>query len=191
MSEKIDSFGGYLMDREEVATLAGGCFWCMEAIYKNVRGVQRVLSGYTGGNKVNPTYEEVCSDKTGHAEAIDITFFTDVISYREILEIFFSVHNPTTLNKQGNDMGTQYRSAIYYHDELQKLIAEEVIQEINKAKIWDAPIVTEIKPYTKFYSAEEFHRDYFERNPEKAYCQVIIAPKVAEFRKKWETKLKA
>jgi peptide-methionine (S)-S-oxide reductase len=191
MSEKIDSFGGYLMDREEVATLAGGCFWCMEAIYKNVRGVQRVLSGYTGGHKVNPTYEEVCSDKTGHAEAIDITFFTDVISYREILEIFFSVHNPTTLNKQGNDMGTQYRSAIYYHDELQKLIAEEVIQEINKAKIWDAPIVTEIKPYTKFYSAEEFHRDYFERNPEKAYCQVIIAPKVAEFRKKWETKLKA
>jgi peptide-methionine (S)-S-oxide reductase len=191
MSEKIDSFGGYLMDREEVSTLAGGCFWCMEAIYKNVRGVQRVLSGYTGGNKVNPTYEEVCSDKTGHAEAIDITFFTDVISYREILEIFFSVHNPTTLNKQGNDMGTQYRSAIYYHDELQKLIAEEVIQEINKAKIWDAPIVTEIKPYTKFYSAEEFHRDYFERNPEKAYCQVIIAPKVAEFRKKWETKLKA
>jgi peptide-methionine (S)-S-oxide reductase len=165
------------MDREEMATLAGGCFWCMEAIYKNVRGVQRVLSGYTGGNKVNPTYEEVCSDKTGHAEAIDITFFTDVISYREILEIFFSVHNPTTLNKQGNDMGTQYRSAIYYHDELQKLIAEEVIQEINKAKIWDAPIVTEIKPYTKFYSAEEFHRDYFERNPEKAYCQVIIAPK--------------
>src|SRR5512140_2419061 len=123
------------MEREEVATLAGGCFWCMEAIYKNVRGVQRVLSGYTGGHKVNPTYEEVCSDKTGHAEAIDITFFTDVISYREILEIFFSVHNPTTLNKQGNDMGTQYRSAIYYHDELQRLTAEEVIQEINKAKI--------------------------------------------------------
>jgi peptide-methionine (S)-S-oxide reductase len=178
------------MDREEVATLAGGCFWCMEAIYKNVRGVQRVLSGYTGGHKVNPTYAEVCSDKTGHAEAVDITFFTDVISYREILEIFFSVHNPTTLNKQGNDMGTQYRSAIYYHDELQRLIAEEVIQEINRAKIWDAPIVTEVKPYTKFYSAEEFHRDYFERNPEKAYCQVIIAPKVAEFRKKWEAKLK-
>lgn len=179
------------MDREEVATLAGGCFWCMEAIYKNVRGVQRVLSGYTGGHKVNPTYEEVCSDKTGHAEAIDITFFTDVISFREILDIFFSVHNPTTLNKQGNDMGTQYRSAIFYHDELQRLIAEEVIQEINRAKIWDAPIVTEVNPYTKFYSAEEFHRDYFERNPEKAYCQVIIAPKVAEFRKKWEAKLKA
>lgn len=179
------------MDREEVATLAGGCFWCMEAIYKNVRGVQRVLSGYTGGHKVNPTYEEVCSDKTGHAEAIDITFFTDVISYREILDIFFSVHNPTTLNKQENDMGAQYRSAIYYHDELQRLVAEEVIQETNRAKIWDAPIVTEVKPYTKFYSAEEFHRDYFERNPEKAYCQVIIAPKVAEFRKKWEAKLKA
>ena len=179
------------MDREEVATLAGGCFWCMEAIYKNVRGVQRVLSGYTGGHKVNPTYAEVCGDKTGHAEAVDITFFTDVISYREILEIFFSVHDPTTFNKQGNDMGTQYRSAIYYHDELQRLVAEEVIKEMNRAKIWDAPIVTEVKPYTKFYSAEEFHRDYFEQNPEKAYCQVIIAPKVAEFRKKWESKLKA
>jgi len=178
------------MSREEVATLAGGCFWCLEAVFKKVKGVQRVLSGYTGGKKINPTYEEVCSDKTGHAEALDITFFPDVISYREILEIFFTVHDPTTLNKQGNDIGAQYRSAIFYHNEAQKIIAEQIIREINKAHIWDTPIVTEVKPYKIFYSAEEFHRDYFERNPEQAYCQVIIAPKVAMFRKKWENKLK-
>ena len=178
------------MSIEEVATLAGGCFWCLEAVFKEVKGVQRVLSGYTGGKKTNPTYEEVCSDKTGHAEAIDITFFADVISYREILEIFFTVHDPTTLNKQGNDIGTQYRSAIFYHNESQKIIAGQVIQEINRTHIWDAPIVTELKPYTKFGRAEEFHRDYFERNPEQSYCQVVIAPKVAKFRKKWENKLK-
>ena len=179
------------MSGEEVATLAGGCFWCLEAVFKEVKGVQRVLSGYTGGKKVNPTYEEVCSDKTGHAEAIDITFFPDVISYREILEIFFTVHDPTTLNKQGNDVGTQYRSAIFYHNQAQKIIAEQVIKEINEAYIWNAPIVTELKPYTKFYSAEDYHRDYLERNPEQAYCQAIIAPKVSKFRKKWENKLKA
>src|SRR4030043_35046 len=174
------------MSREEVAPLAGGCFWCLEAIFKEVRGVQKVLSGYTGGTVISPTYEKVCSDKTGHAEAICITFSPDVISYREILEIFFTVHDPTTLSRQGNDIGTQYRSAIFYHNESQKIIAEQVIKEINEAHIWDAPIVTEVKPYTTFYSAEEYHRDYFERHPEQAYCQVIIAPKVAEFRKKWE-----
>jgi peptide-methionine (S)-S-oxide reductase len=178
------------MDREEVATLAGGCFWCLEAVYKEVKGVQRVLSGYTGGKKVNPSYEEVCSDKTGHAEAVDITFFPDVISYREILQIFFTIHDPTTFNKQGNDVGTQYRSAIYYHNEAQKIIAEQVIEETNKAHIWDKSIVTEVKPYIKFYSAEDYHRDYFERHPEQAYCQTVIAPKVAKFRKKWENKLK-
>ena len=178
------------MTREEVATLAGGCFWCLEAIFKQVRGVQRVISGYTGGKKINPTYEEVCSDKTGHAEAVDITFFPDVISYREILEIFFSVHDPTTLNRQGNDVGTQYRSAIFYHNEAQKIIAEQVIKDINDSNIWEKPIVTELKPYEKFYSAEDYHRDYFERHPEQAYCQAIIAPKVVKFRKKWEKKLK-
>jgi peptide-methionine (S)-S-oxide reductase len=178
------------MDREEVATLAGGCFWCLEAVFKEVKGVQRVLSGYTGGKKINPTYEEVCSDKTGHAEAIDVTFFPDVISYREILEIFFTIHDPTTPNRQGNDVGTQYRSAIFYHNDAQKIIAEQVIKEISSAHIWNAPIVTELKPYTKFYNAEDYHRDYFERNPEQAYCQAIIAPKVAKFRKKWENKLK-
>ena len=178
------------MIREEVATLAGGCFWCLEAVFKEVKGVQRVLSGYAGGKKMNPTYEEVCSDKTGHAEAVDITYFADMISYREILEIFFTVHDPTTLNRQGNDVGTQYRSVIFYHNEAQKFITEQVIKEINEAHIWNVPIVTEIKPYTIFYSAEEYHRDYFERNPEKAYCQAVIAPKVAEFRKRWEDKLK-
>ncbi len=179
------------MIREEVATLAGGCFWCLEAVFKEVKGVQRVLSGYTGGKKMNPTYEEVCSDKTGHAEAVDITYFADMISYREILEIFFTVHDPTTLNRQGNDVGTQYRSVIFYHNEVQKFIAEQVIKEINEAHIWNAPIVTVVRTYTIFYSAEEYHRDYFDRNPEKAYCQVVIAPKVAEFRKRWEDKLRS
>ncbi len=178
------------MSKEEVATLAGGCFWCLEAVFKQVKGVQRVLSGYTGGKKVNPTYQEVCGDGTGHAEAIDITFFPEEISFREILEIFFTVHDPTTLNRQGNDVGSQYRSAIFYHDEAQKETAEHVIKEIDQAHIWDAPIVTQVKPYTKFYSAEEYHRDYFELNPEQGYCRAIIAPKVAKFRQKWASKLK-
>jgi peptide-methionine (S)-S-oxide reductase len=177
------------MNEEEVATLAGGCFWCLEAVFKEVKGVQRVLSGYTGGKKVNPTYEDVCSDKTGHAEAIDVTFFPDVISYREILEIFFTIHDPTTPNRQGNDAGTQYRSAIFYHNDAQKIIAGQVINEINEAHIWDKPIVTEVKPYTKFYSAENYHRDYFERNPQQSYCQVVIATKVTKFRQKWADKL--
>jgi peptide-methionine (S)-S-oxide reductase len=178
------------MSREEVATLAGGCFWCLEAVFKEVKGVQRVLSGYTGGKKENPTYEEVCSDKTGHAEAIDITFFPNVISYREILEIFFTVHDPTTINRQGHDVGTQYRSAIFYHNEAQNIIAQEVIKEINDARIWNAPVVTELKPYTKFHSAEDYHRDYFELHPQQSYCQAVIAPKVAKFRQKWGGKLK-
>jgi peptide-methionine (S)-S-oxide reductase len=177
--------------KEEVATLAGGCFWCIEAVFKEVKGVQRVISGYTGGKKENPTYEQICNDNTGHAEAVDITFFPDVISYREILEIFFTIHDPTTMNRQGNDAGTQYRSAIFYHNEGQKTIAGQVIKEINDAHIWDAPVITELKPYRKFFSAEEYHRDYFERNPMQSYCQVIIAPKVAKFRKKWESKLKS
>ena len=138
----------------------------------------------------NPGYEEVCSGSTGHAEAVNITFSPDEISFREILEIFFSVHDPTTPNRQGNDVGTQYRSAIFYHNEAQKIIAEWVIKEMDEAKIWDRPIVTEVKPYTEFYNAEEYHRDYFERNPGQGYCRVVIAPKVAEFRKKWESKLK-
>jgi len=178
------------MSREEVATLAGGCFWCLEAVFKEVKGVQRVLSGYTGGKKENPTYEEVCSDNTGHAEAIDITFFPDVIPYRELLKIFFTVHDPTTLNRQGGDKGTQYRSAIFYHNEAQKISAQQVIKEINEAHIWNTPIVTELKPYTKFHSAEEYHRDYFEHHPQLNYCQAVIAPKVIKFRNKWSAYLK-
>jgi peptide-methionine (S)-S-oxide reductase len=178
------------MPGEEVATLAGGCFWCLEAVFKEVKGVQRVISGYTGGKKVNPSYQDVCSDRTGHAEAIDITFFPDVISYREILEIFFTIHDPTTLNRQGNDMGTQYRSAIFYHNEAQQIIAQQVIKEISDAHIWDKPIVTEVKPYTKFYSTEDYHRDYFERNPQQTYCQIVIASKVTKFREKWADKLR-
>ena len=176
--------------KEEVATLAGGCFWCMEAIFKEVKGVQRVLSGYTGGRKENPTYEEVCGDGTGHAEAIDITFFPDEIAYKDLLEIFFTIHNPTTLNRQGNDVGAQYRSAIFYHGDNQKRVAEQVIKEIDDAHIWDGPIVTELKPYVKFYSAEEYHRDYFELHPQQSYCQIVIAPKVMKFRNKLENKLK-
>jgi peptide-methionine (S)-S-oxide reductase len=182
---------GKIMSREEVATLAGGCFWCMEAVFKEVKGVQRVISGYTGGKTAKPTYEEVCSDKTGHAEAIDITFFPEEISYKEILEIFFTVHDPTTLNRQGNDAGSQYRSAIFYHNEAQKLIAEQEIKEINDTHIWNAPIVTELKPYTVFHSAEDYHRDYFEQHPQQTYCQLVIAPKVVKFKKKWQSKLKA
>jgi len=178
------------MPREEIATLAGGCFWCMEAIFKDIHGVQQVVSGYTGGTKVKPTYEQVCSDKTGHAEAIQITYFPEEISFREILEIFFTVHDPTTLNRQGNDRGSQYRSAIFYHNEAQKFIAEQVIKDLTKDKLYPNPILTELKPYKIFYSAEDYHRDYFDNNPEQPYCQAVVAPKVAEFRKKWASKLK-
>jgi len=178
------------MPKEEIATLAGGCFWCMEAIFKDVHGVQQVVSGYTGGTKVKPTYEQVCSDKTGHAEAIQITHFPEEISFREILEIFFTVHDPTTLNRQGNDRGSQYRSAIFYHNEAQKAVAEQVIKDLTGQKLYPNPIVTELKPYKIFYSAEDYHRDYFDNNPDQPYCQAVVAPKVAEFRRKWASKLK-
>ncbi len=178
------------MPKEEIATLAGGCFWCMEAIFKDIHGVQQVVSGYTGGTKVKPTYEQVCSDKTGHAEAIQITYFPEEISFREMLEIFFTIHDPTTLNRQGNDRGSQYRSAIFYHNEAQKFIAEQVIKDLTKEKLYPNPIVTELRPYKVFYSAEDYHRDYFDNNPDQPYCQAVVAPKVAEFRKKWASKLK-
>ena len=174
----------------EVATLAGGCFWCIEAVFGEVDGVEGVVSGYTGGTIVNPTYEQVCSDKTGHAEAVQVTFDPAKISYREILEIFFSVHDPTTLNRQGADTGTQYRSAIFYHNEQQKAIAEELFGELNKANLWKKPIVTQIVPLNKFYPAEDYHREYFSRHPEQAYCQMVISPKVNKFRKQWAKRLK-
>ena len=174
----------------EVATLAGGCFWCIEAVFREVDGVENVVSGYTGGATVNPTYQQVCTGKTGHAEAVQVSFSPANISYREILEIFFSIHAPTTLNRQGADTGTQYRSAIFYHNEQQKAVAEELIGQLNKAHLWKKPIVTHIVPLDTFYSAEDYHREYFSRHPEQAYCQMVISPKVSKFRKQWTKRLK-
>ncbi len=176
--------------RTEVATLAGGCFWCLEAVFMEVDGVEDVISGYTGGTTVNPAYQEVCTNTTGHAEAIQLTFNPGKISYREILQIFFSVHDPTTLNQQGEDVGTQYRSAIFYHSDRQRAIAEALIKELNEAHLWKKPIVTQIAPLDKFYPAEDYHREYFSRHPEQSYCQVVISPKVNKFRKQWAKRLK-
>jgi peptide-methionine (S)-S-oxide reductase len=174
----------------EVATLAGGCFWCLEAVFKEVDGVEDVVSGYTGGTTVNPTYQEVCAGTTGHAEAVQLTFNPDKISYREILHVFFSVHDPTTLNRQGDDAGTQYRSAIFYHDDRQRAIAEAVVGELNEAHLWEKPIVAQIVPLDRFYPAEDYHREYFSRHPEQAYCQAVISPKVNKFRKQWAQRLR-
>jgi peptide-methionine (S)-S-oxide reductase len=174
----------------EVATLAGGCFWCLEAIFDELEGVERVVSGYSGGKTENPSYKDVCGGRTGHAEAVQIVFDPKVISYREILALFFSMHDPTTLNRQGADVGTQYRSVIFYHDDKQKAIAEQLIKELNAAKIWKTPIVTEVKPFTAFYPAEDYHRNYFQQNTAQPYCQVVIAPKLAKFRNHYSDKLK-
>jgi peptide-methionine (S)-S-oxide reductase len=174
----------------EIATLAGGCFWCLEAIYDDLIGVLDVVSGYAGGTTANPTYQEVCSGKTGHAEVVQITFDPQVITYKELLEVFFTIHDPTSLNRQGADVGTQYRSAIFYHTPEQKSTAEQVIKEIEAAGIWQKPIVTEVTPFTVFYPAEAYHQEYFRRNPYQGYCQVIIAPKVAKFRQKYLARLK-
>ena len=167
----------------ETATLAGGCFWCLEAVYDQVKGVKDVVSGYTGGHVANPTYERVCSGKTGHAEAVQITFDPEQISYRELLEIFFSIHDPTTLNRQGADVGTQYRSAIFYHSDEQRQLAEQLVRELTEQKVFRDPIVTEIVPATTFYPAEDYHQEYFARNPYQPYCQFVVAPKVAKFQK--------
>ena len=175
---------------QEIATLGGGCFWCTEAVFKELKGVVKVESGYSGGTVANPTYEDVCTGRTGHAEAIQITFDTDVISYKDILGIFFTVHDPTTLNRQGGDVGTQYRSVIFYHNEEQLEVANQVIQEVNAARIWDAPIVTQVVPFTTFYKAEEYHQDYFKNNPGQSYCRVVIAPKVRKFREHYKEKPK-
>jgi peptide-methionine (S)-S-oxide reductase len=176
--------------RAEVATLAGGCFWCTEAIFKEVDGVEDVISGYTGGTTVKPTYQEVCANTTGHAEAVQLAFNPGKISYREILQIFFSIHDPTTLNRQGEDVGTQYRSAIFYHNDRQRAIAEALIRELNEAHLWENPIVTQVAPLDKFYPAEDCHREYFSRHPEQSYCQAVISPKVNKFRKQWTKRLK-
>ncbi|MBE7554181.1 MAG: peptide-methionine (S)-S-oxide reductase MsrA [Anaerolineales bacterium] len=174
----------------EVATLGGGCFWCLEAVYDELQGVEDVVSGYSGGAVVNPTYQQVCTGTTGHAEVVQVTFDPSIVSFREILEIFFTIHDPTTLNRQGADVGPQYRSAVFYHTQEQKATAEQVIAELNAAQLWDAPIVTEVTPFQAFYQAEAYHQEYFQRNPGQGYCRVIIAPKVAKFRQKYLAKLK-
>ena len=174
----------------EIATLAGGCFWCLDAVFKQIAGVEKVISGYTGGTTVNPTYEQVCSGRTGHAEAVQVSFDPLKISYREILEIFFSIHDPTTLDRQGADVGTQYRSAIFYHNEQQKIAAEKLIAELNTAQLWKNPIVTQIVPLRIFYPAEDYHQGYFAQYPEQGYCRAVISPKLNKFRRQWSKRLK-
>lgn len=173
-----------------LATLGGGCFWCLEAVYDELKGVHHVESGYAGGSVPNPTYEQVCGGKTGHAEVVQITYDPEQISYRELLEVFFTIHDPTTLNRQGADVGPQYRSVIFYHDDEQRAIAEEVLQATADAGLWPDPIVTEISPLDHFYVAEDYHQEYFARNGGQPYCQILIAPKVAKFRKQYLDKLK-
>lgn len=173
-----------------IATLGGGCFWCLEPLYEELRGVQHVESGYAGGHVVNPTYEQVCSKTTGHAEVIQITFDPSEVSFREILEVFFTSHDPTTPDRQGNDVGPQYRSIILYHDDEQKRVAEEMLSDYAP-QIWDAPIVTELKPLDTYYRAEAYHQDYYRDNGFQPYCLFVIRPKVAKFRKQWQAKLKA
>jgi len=175
---------------KQVATLAGGCFWCLEAVFGELKGIDKVVSGYSGGTVANPSYNEVLTGTTGHAEAVQLTFDPRVISFRQILEVFFSIHDPTTPNQQGADVGTQYRSVIFYHNEEQKAIAEQIIQELDAANIWDALIVTEVVSFEAFYPAEDYHQDYFGRHPQQPYCQVVIAPKLAKFREQYLEKLK-
>jgi peptide-methionine (S)-S-oxide reductase len=175
----------------EVATLGGGCFWCLEAVYQELRGVEKVESGYSGGHVSNPTYRAVCAETTGHAEVVQVTFDPSVVSYKDILEVYFTIHDPTTLNRQGADVGTQYRSVIFYHDDQQRAVAERVISDLESEGIWSDPIVTEVEPFDEFYVAEDYHQNYFRNNGFQPYCQVIIAPKVAKFRKEHLDRLKA
>jgi peptide-methionine (S)-S-oxide reductase len=176
--------------REETATLAGGCFWCLEAVFADLRGVARVVSGYAGGDVPNPTYQAVCSGTTGHAEVVQVTFDPQIVSFAELLEVFFTIHDPTTLNRQGGDIGTQYRSAVFYHSPEQKEIAERLISQFDAERIWDAPIVTQVVPLTIFYPAEAYHQEYYQNNQNQPYCRAVIAPKVSKFRQKYLEKLK-
>ena len=175
----------------ETATLAGGCFWCLEAVYDQMKGVISVESGYIGGHTSNPTYEAVCGGRTGHAEAVRVTFDPAIVSFRELLEVFFVIHDPTTLNRQGHDVGTQYRSAIFYHSLEQKQIAEEVNEVVTKEQIYPNPLVTEIVPAGTWYEAEPYHQEYFARNPFQGYCTAVVGPKVVKFRKQFASKLKS
>ena len=175
----------------ETATLGAGCFWCVEAVFDDLRGVEDVVSGYSGGNKDNPTYQEVCSESTGHAEVVRLMFDPQIIGFRDILRVFFTVHDPTQLNRQGNDIGTSYRSAIFYHNDEQRQAAEEVIKEITDEGIYDKPIATEVTAFDKFWPAEDYHQEYFANNPNQPYCAAVVAPKVAKFRKKFVDRLKS
>lgn len=174
----------------EIATLAGGCFWCLEAVYDRLEGVDSVESGYMGGDTPNPTYERVCDGDTGHAEVVRVGFDPAVISYRELLEIFFAIHDPTTMNRQGNDVGTQYRSAIFYHSAQQMAEAEKIIRELSTDKTFPDPIITQVVPAGEFYMAERYHQEYFENNPNQPYCRFVVAPKVSKFREKFTQRLK-
>jgi peptide-methionine (S)-S-oxide reductase len=174
----------------QTATLAGGCFWCLEAVFDEVKGVQGVESGYAGGHVDNPSYRAVCNGDTGHAEVVQVHYDPGVVSYRDLLNVFFAIHDPTTLNRQGADVGTQYRSAIFHHDDEQKQTAEELIKELNTQKIWDKPIVTQVEKLDKFFMAEDYHQEYFVRNQYQPYCQAVVAPKVSKFRKHFLEMLK-
>jgi peptide-methionine (S)-S-oxide reductase len=185
MSEKTEG-----KTTREVATLGGGCFWCLEAVFEHLRGVAKVESGYAGGRVPNPSYEQVCTGATGHAEVVQVTFDPGAISYREVLDVFFAIHDPTTLNRQGADVGTQYRSVIFYHSPEQKQEAERRIAELNAAGIWDRPLVTEVAPLPTFYKAEDYHQGYYRQNPGQGYCQFVVAPKVAKFRKEFTSRLR-
>lgn len=178
------------MDNHQIATLAGGCFWCLEPVFDELNGVVSVESGYSGGRIDNPSYEAVCTGTTGHAESVQVTFDPSVISFRDLLTVFFTVHDPTTLNRQGADVGTQYRSAIFYHDDSQRADAEAVIRELTESKLWPNPIVTEVTKFDKFFAAEDYHQEYFVNNPNQPYCMAVVAPKVAKFRKHFVDRLK-
>jgi peptide-methionine (S)-S-oxide reductase len=178
------------MSEKQKIVLGGGCFWCLEAVYQDLRGVEAVVSGYAGGHVNNPTYEQVCGKGTGHAEVVELTFDPDVVSLKEILEVFFTIHDPTTLNRQGNDVGPQYRSAIYYSDEAQQQTAQAVLADFEQQHVWNNKIVTEVKPLDVFYKAEGYHQNYFRNHPDAGYCSVVIQPKVAKFRKHFLEKLK-
>lgn len=178
------------MTNRETATIAGGCFWCLEAVYDMLKGVDSVVSGYAGGKVENPSYRDVCNGTTGHAEVVQITYDPAVISFRDLLDVFFTIHDPTTLNRQGADVGTQYRSSVFYHTPEQKAIAEQTIRDVNTAKTWNAPIVTEVVPLDKFYAAEDYHQEYFANNPNQPYCRVVVAPKVSKARQYFVDRLK-
>ena len=178
------------MPNSETATLGGGCFWCLEAVYQQMQGVASIVSGYMGGDVANPTYEQVCTGKTGHVEVVQVTFDPEIASYREILNVYFAMHDPTSMDRQGNDVGSQYRSVIFYHNDGQRSVAEETIRQLNGERIWDAPIVTEVRPAGPFYHAEDYHQDYFRNHPAQPYCAFVVAPKVRKFREKFAARLR-